>query len=156
MAESLPLMAGDFVLHSVGTLDARPGYTTEAFIYPIGYAATRMHPAIEDPTRQCLYSCRILEGDEAPEVGRGGGARVDGPLGSGARSLSPSHRPQFEVVSCEDPDTAYRAPSATEAWTQVIKQIFVRPPSFSGEEYFGLCEPAVGVRVLWMVPSPGK
>ena len=46
----------------------RPTFHNERYIWPLGFESTRSYPSMSEPTRRCLYSCRILDGGDAPIV----------------------------------------------------------------------------------------
>lgn len=46
----------------------RPAYHSERYLLPVGFESSRTYPSMIDPTRKSLYTCRILDGGEAPMV----------------------------------------------------------------------------------------
>lgn len=46
----------------------RPAFHSERYIWPVGFQSMRSYPSMTDPTQRCFYSCRILDGGEAPIV----------------------------------------------------------------------------------------
>lgn len=46
----------------------RVAYHSERYLLPVGFESTRMYPSMIEPTRRCLYTCRILDGGDTPLV----------------------------------------------------------------------------------------
>ena len=41
-------------------------YHTEELIYPVGYCSTRIFGSLKDPEKQCVYTCKVMDGGQAP------------------------------------------------------------------------------------------
>ena len=46
----------------------RLAYHCADYIYPVGFCSTRLYASLSDPTQKCLYTCKIAEGHDQPEV----------------------------------------------------------------------------------------
>uniref|UniRef100_A0A0V0GE77 Putative transforming growth factor beta regulator 1 n=1 Tax=Triatoma dimidiata TaxID=72491 RepID=A0A0V0GE77_TRIDM len=61
-----PIVLGDFTVHSLGEVCEKPDYHTEDLIYPVGYCSTRIYGSLKDPEKQCVYTCKVMDGGQAP------------------------------------------------------------------------------------------
>ncbi|GAA5916425.1 uncharacterized protein JCM6883_006104 [Sporobolomyces salmoneus] len=113
----LPLAAGIMTLNSLGVVTNQEGFTTERYIFPIGYEAVRRYPSMVNKTADAEYACRIADG------GQGG--------------------PRFELHPSDQPGVVIHASTPTGAWAQVVKAANKlrernHSNSVSGPDYFGL------------------
>lgn len=46
----------------------RPAFHNERYIWPVGFKSTRSYPSMVEPSRRCLYTCRIIDGGDGPIV----------------------------------------------------------------------------------------
>lgn len=62
-----PLGLGDLTLHSIGEIvPDRAGFHTSNSIFPVGYCSTRVYASLQNPDKQCLYTCKISDGGTGP------------------------------------------------------------------------------------------
>lgn len=62
-----PLVLGDLTLHSIGEIvPDRAGFHTSNSIFPVGYCSTRVYASLQNPDKQCLYTCKISDGGTGP------------------------------------------------------------------------------------------
>ncbi|XP_058814943.1 transforming growth factor beta regulator 1 [Topomyia yanbarensis] len=62
-----PITIGGFTIFNLGEIASdRVAYNTEYTIYPIGYTVTRPYGHLKDPTKKCIYTCRVLDNGETP------------------------------------------------------------------------------------------
>ncbi|XP_031333016.1 histone-lysine N-methyltransferase 2C-like isoform X3 [Photinus pyralis] len=133
------LRVGNLIFLNVGQLlpHQLQNFHSSNYIYPIGYKIVRFYWSIRKLNKRCSYICSIHD-----VVGR----------------------PEFRVVIKEPPeeDVEFRDSSAKAVWNRILEviasnrrenhclQLF--PKYFTGEDLFGLTEPAV-VRVLESLPG---
>lgn len=134
------LRVGSLIFLSVGQLlpHQLQNFHTSNFIYPIGYKIVRFYWSMKHVNKRCRYICSIHE--------------VTG-------------RPEFRILAQEmlnEEDVEFRDISARGVWNKVIETVanlrkenqcvHVFPKYVTGEDLFGLTEPAV-VRVLESLPG---
>ncbi|KAJ1798428.1 hypothetical protein LPJ75_006857, partial [Coemansia sp. RSA 2598] len=96
-------------------------YHNERYIWPVGYTVQREYYSMKDPARQVIYTCWITDGGDAP---------------------------LFHVEAEDMAGSPIVAPTATGAWTTVLRavnQIRQREHSnsASGPDYFGFSHPTI-------------
>ncbi|KAG2374521.1 hypothetical protein C9374_010805 [Naegleria lovaniensis] len=115
----------------------RPTFHTDKYIWPVGYKSTRYYTSVKDTNKRCLYTCEIKDGGEAPI---------------------------FVLTSDDNPNEVIEAPSATAAWTAIVKQINKIKSeesgkrvftNVSGPEYFGLAHPTI-MKLISQLPNAEK
>eukprot|EP00039_Didymoeca_costata_P024054 m.9099 g.9099 ORF g.9099 m.9099 type:complete len:1308 (-) comp4008_c0_seq1:192-4115(-) len=57
---------GGFILHDIGEICTDPGYHKQAYLYPVGFTATRPFWCSSQPKVKQLYTFQILRGTEGP------------------------------------------------------------------------------------------
>ncbi|XP_063909689.1 histone-lysine N-methyltransferase 2C-like isoform X2 [Zophobas morio] len=133
------LRVGSLIFLSVGQLlpHQLQNFHNQNFIYPIGYKIIRFYWSMRHLNKRCKYICSIHESFGKPE---------------------------FRVVIQEgvDDDVEFKDSSPKALWHRILDQIAsmrrenqcvqVFPQFVSGEDLFGLTEPAV-VRVLESLPG---
>ncbi|KAG8236512.1 hypothetical protein J437_LFUL012798 [Ladona fulva] len=134
------LRVGSLIFLSVGHLlpHQLQAFHTPQYIYPIGYKIVRFYWSMRVPNKRCRYVCSIHESKEC--------------------------RPEFRVRVQEPlhPDIHLVDNTARGVWGQVLEpltelrrtngSVRLFPRFVSGEDLFGLTEPAV-VRVLESLPG---
>lgn len=117
-----PIRIGGLQVHSLGKIVwERTSFHSERYIWPVGFESTRTYPSMIDPSRRCLYVCRIVDGGEAPI---------------------------FEMASEETPNKPIQATSATACHHAVLKAINEARDkqatnAGSGPEFFGFSHPTI-------------
>ncbi|XP_076251798.1 uncharacterized protein LOC143191021 isoform X3 [Rhynchophorus ferrugineus] len=133
------LRVGSLIFLNVGQLlpHQLQNFHTSNYIYPIGYKIVRFYWSMRHHNKRCRYICSIHD--------------------SGGR-------PEFKVVVQEtaEEDVQYRDTTPKGAWNPILEKIAALrrenkcvqmfPQFISGEDLFGLTEPAV-VRVLESLPG---
>ncbi|KAF5285410.1 hypothetical protein FQA39_LY16664 [Lamprigera yunnana] len=133
------LRVGNLIFLNIGQLlpHQLQNFHTSNYIYPIGYKIIRFYWSIRRLNKRCRYICSIHE--------------VSG-------------RPEFRILIQDPPeeDVEFRDVSAKAVWNRILEVLAanrresqclrVFPKYFSGEDLFGLTEPAV-VRVLESLPG---
>ncbi|KAK4700712.1 hypothetical protein P7C70_g5534, partial [Phenoliferia sp. Uapishka_3] len=117
----LPLALGVMVFRSFGVVTQRAHFSTERYIFPIGFECTRRYPSMIDRTDTVEYVCRIADGGAAP---------------------------RFEIDPADQPGVVISAGTPTGAWTQVVKAANLirqrnHSNSVSGPDYYGLAHNVV-------------
>ncbi|EFC48931.1 predicted protein [Naegleria gruberi] len=133
-----PIPLGALTVLSLGkVIYDRPNYHTDKYIWPVGYKSTRYYTSVKDTNRRCLYTCEIKDGGESPI---------------------------FVLSSDDNPNDIIEAPSATAAWTAIVKQINKIKSeesgkrvftNVSGPEYFGLAHPTI-MKLISQLPNAEK
>lgn len=125
------LNVGQLLPHQLAT------FHTQNYIYPIGYKIIRFYWSMRRPNKRCRYVCSIAD--------------ISG-------------RPEFRVLVQEpnEEDIELRDSSARAVWQRILEPLAqlrkdsnlvrVFPRYVSGEDLFGLTEPAV-VRILESLPG---
>lgn len=109
-------------------------YHSEKNLFPIGYKAVREHQSMFKLGERALYTCEILDG---------------------------GLKPQYKLISNEDPDNPIIRDSSTGCWIAVCNKINILQGSkrskvtISGTDRFGLSDSNV-VRLLQSLPNADK
>lgn len=133
------LRVGSLIFLSVGQLlpHQLPNFHTPNYIYPVGYKIVRFYWSMRRPNKRCRYVCSIHD--------------VSG-------------RPEFRVLVQEPAaeDQEFRDATPRAVWSKILEEVVklrnkaenvqLFPRYVSGEDLFGLTEPAV-VRVLESLPG---
>lgn len=133
------LRVGSLILCNVGQLlpHQLQNFHTPNYIYPIGYQIKRFYWSMRQPNKRCRYVCSIAD--------------VSG-------------RPEFRVLVQEphQEDIELRDATPKAIWLRILEQLAqmrkehqlvqLFPKYVSGEDLFGLTEPAV-VRILESLPG---
>lgn len=133
------MRVGSLILLNVGQLlpHQLQAFHTPNYIYPIGYKIIRFFWSMRQPNKRCRYICYIVD--------------VSG-------------RPEFRILVKEvnQEDIELRDETPKKVWQRVLAEIAklrnknqlvqVFPKYISGEDLFGLAEPAV-VRILESLPG---
>ncbi|KAF0972937.1 hypothetical protein FDP41_008789 [Naegleria fowleri] len=133
-----PIPLGALTVLSLGkVVYDRPTFHTDKYIWPVGYKSTRYYTSVKDTNKRCLYTCEIKDGGDAPI---------------------------FVLTSDDNPNEVIEAPSATAAWTAIVKQINKIKSeesgkrvftNVSGPEYFGLAHPTI-MKLISQLPNAEK
>ncbi|KAM0746395.1 FYRN-domain-containing protein, partial [Meredithblackwellia eburnea MCA 4105] len=112
----LPVNVGVFNVRKIGVISTKPNYSTERYIFPIGFESTRKYASMLDPNGMVEYVSRIADGGDSP---------------------------RFEITVSDQPGLVISAGTPTGAWAQVVKvanKIRQRnhSNSVSGPDYYGL------------------
>lgn len=60
LGDSLAIFAlGDIIVDRIG-------YQSENWIYPVGFVSTRIYGHMLEPSRMCVYTCKITDGGDFP------------------------------------------------------------------------------------------
>ncbi|XP_045189501.1 transforming growth factor beta regulator 1-like [Mercenaria mercenaria] len=117
-----PLVLGDLTLYSIGEIvPDRPGFHTSNSIFPVGYCSTRVYANIQNPDRQCLYTCKITDGGNGP---------------------------MFEIVP-EDDTKTFKSRFLSECHSQLLRALNqsrgmkLVESTGKGPDFFGLSHPVV-------------
>lgn len=133
------LRVGSLILCNVGQLlpHQLQNFHTQNYIYPIGYQIKRFYWSMRQPNKRCRYICSIAD--------------VSG-------------RPEFRVLVQEPfhEDIELRDATPKAIWQRILEELSqmrkshqlvqIFPKYVSGEDLFGLTEPAV-VRILESLPG---
>ncbi|XP_053695875.1 transforming growth factor beta regulator 1 [Sabethes cyaneus] len=118
-----PLTIAGFTIFNLGEIvPERVAYNTEYTIYPVGYTVSRPYGHLKDPTKKCIYTCRVVDSGDCP---------------------------RFEIIPENDTDLTI-AGNSTDACHSTLLQcinasldcrsIDGRP---SGDWFFGLSHPTI-------------
>ncbi|KAG5672534.1 hypothetical protein PVAND_002656 [Polypedilum vanderplanki] len=133
------MRVGSLILLNVGQLLPHQLHTfhTANYIYPIGFKIIRFFWSMRYPNKRCHYICSIADS---------------------------AGKPEFRVLVKEqnEEDTEFKDESPKKVWQKILETIVklrrenqlvrVFPKYISGEDLFGLTEPAV-VRILESLPG---
>ncbi|XP_014245835.1 transforming growth factor beta regulator 1 [Cimex lectularius] len=117
-----PIVLGDFTVHSLGEVCEKPDYHTEDLIYPIGYCSTRIYGSLKDPEKQCVYTCKVMDGGSAP---------------------------RFEIVADTDLDVPIMSASIDQCHSMLLSHINaclgteVVNAKGRGADFFGISHPTI-------------
>ncbi|KAL1139433.1 hypothetical protein AAG570_006417, partial [Ranatra chinensis] len=117
-----PIVLGDFTVHSLGEVCERSEYHTEDLIYPVGYCSTRIYGSLKDPEKQCVYTCKVMDG---------------------------GHGPRFEIVADTDLDVPLVSQSIDECHSMLLQLINdclgteVVNTKGRGADFFGISHPTI-------------
>nr|AAM29656.1 SD13650p [Drosophila melanogaster] len=135
------LRVGNMTFLNVGQLlpHQLEAFHTPHYIYPIGYKVSRYYWCVRRPNRRCRYICSIAEAGCKPEF-----------------------RIQVQDAGDKEPEREFRGSSPSAVWQQILQPITrlrkvhkwlqLFPQHISGEDLFGLTEPAI-VRILESLPG---
>lgn len=117
-----PILLGDFTVHSLGEVCERSEYHTEDLIFPVGYCSTRIYGSLKDPEKQCVYTCKVMDGGQAP---------------------------RFEIVADTDLDVPLVSDSIDECHSMLLQLINsclgaeVVNTKGRGADFFGISHPTI-------------
>ncbi|XP_017054712.2 LOW QUALITY PROTEIN: histone-lysine N-methyltransferase trr [Drosophila ficusphila] len=135
------LRVGNMTFLNVGQLlpHQLEAFHTPHYIYPIGYKVSRFYWCVRRPNRRCRYICSIAEA-----------------------SCKPEFRILVQDAGDKEPEREFRDSSPSAVWQQILQPITrlrkvhkwlqLFPQHISGEDLFGLTEPAI-VRILESLPG---
>nr|XP_016939208.1 histone-lysine N-methyltransferase trr isoform X1 [Drosophila suzukii] len=135
------LRVGNMTFLNVGQLlpHQLEAFHTPHYIYPIGYKVSRYYWCVLRPNRRCRYICSIAEAGCKPEF-----------------------RILVQDAGDKEPEREFRDSSPSAVWQQILQPITrlrkvhkwlqLFPQHISGEDLFGLTEPAI-VRILESLPG---
>lgn len=120
----LPFRCGVLTIYNWGRVDARPGFHTRKYMYPIGFKSSRLFQSYVDFSRKTEMVCEILDGGTEPI---------------------------FRLTPADAPSDHMDGPSGSHVWAQLLRRVNERRPpdskeirtSISGPEYFGLSNQTV-------------
>ncbi|KAJ2594246.1 hypothetical protein H4R99_005881 [Coemansia sp. RSA 1722] len=118
----MPVQVGILTVLNLGKIVwDQDSYHNERYIWPVGYTVQREYYSMKDPDQQVIYTCWITDGGDAP---------------------------LFHVEAEDMVGSPIAAPTATGAWTTVLRavnQIRQREHSnsASGPDYFGFSHPTI-------------
>lgn len=133
------MRVGSLILLNVGQLlpHQLQAFHTPNYIYPIGYKIIRFFWSMRQPNKRCRYMCYIVDFAGRPEF-------------------------RIRVKEVNQEDIELKDESPKKVWQKVLAEIAklreenhlvqVFPKYVSGEDLFGLAEPAV-VRILESLPG---
>lgn len=133
------MRVGSVILLNVGQLLPHQLHTfhTPNYIYPIGYKVIRFFWSMRNPNRRCRYICSIADVAGRPEF-------------------------RIHVKEVNEDDIELRNETPKKVWQSILEPIAklrrdnqlvqIFPKYISGEDLFGLTEPAV-VRILESLPG---
>ncbi|GAA5971911.1 hypothetical protein JCM11641_001566 [Rhodosporidiobolus odoratus] len=112
----LPVHAGILQVRSLGTVDLRSNFSTERYIFPVGYEANRRYASMVDPYESADYVCRVIDGG--------------------------NNAPRFELHPSDQPGVVITTGTPTGCWSAVVKasnkiRNKQHSGSISGPDYFG-------------------
>ncbi|XP_016982418.1 histone-lysine N-methyltransferase trr isoform X2 [Drosophila rhopaloa] len=135
------LRVGNMTFLNVGQLlpHQLEAFHTPHYIYPIGYKVSRYYWCVRRPNRRCRYICSIAEAGCKPEF-----------------------RILVQDAGDKEPEREFRDSTPSAVWQQILQPITrlrkvhkwlqLFPQHISGEDLFGLTEPAI-VRILESLPG---
>ncbi|KAJ2699248.1 hypothetical protein FB645_005393, partial [Coemansia sp. IMI 203386] len=118
----MPVQVGILTVLNLGKIVwDQDSYHNERYIWPVGYTVQREYYSMKDPDQQVIYTCWITDSGDAP---------------------------LFHVEAEDMVGSPIAAPTATGAWTMVLRavnQIRQREHSnsASGPDYFGFSHPTI-------------
>ncbi|KAJ1730008.1 hypothetical protein LPJ61_003243 [Coemansia biformis] len=122
----MPVQVGVLMVLSLGrVIWDRSAFHNERYIWPVGYTVQREYHSMIDPNKDVMYTCWVGEGDDAP---------------------------LFYIESEDTPNAPVIAPTATGAWTAVLRRVNQirhreHSNSASGPDYFGFSHPTIAKMV---------
>ncbi|KAJ1854462.1 hypothetical protein GGH12_004251 [Coemansia sp. RSA 1822] len=122
----MPVQVGILVVLNLGRVVwDRDTFHNERYIWPVGYTVQREYYSMVDPHTDVIYTCWVSEGKDAP---------------------------LFHVEAEDMPDASIVAPTATGAWTAVLRKVNQirhreHSNSASGPDYFGFSHPTIAKMV---------
>ncbi|KAJ2553117.1 hypothetical protein EV175_003052 [Coemansia sp. RSA 1933] len=130
----MPVQVGILTVLRLGkVIWDRDAYHNERYIWPVGYTVQREYYSMTNPNKNVIYTCWITDGGDAP---------------------------MFHVEAEDMPGAPIVAPTATGAWTAVLRtvnQIRHREHSnsASGPDYFGFSHPTIA-KMIQDLPGADK
>lgn len=61
-----PIELGSLTIHYLGEVMSEHEYHTEDVIYPVGFVSTKLYGSVQDPTLNCIYTCKISDNNGHP------------------------------------------------------------------------------------------
>jgi len=135
----MPIVLGDLVIESLGTIIPRPPYISDKHIWPIGFISTRFFSSMKNPEQKVKYICSIADSGD---------------------------RPQFVVTAEDDLGNPVVGNSPSGVWKTVLKRVAAKSSSpshknmtVSGSYQFGLSHSTVSALIRSLpeaqfIPSP--
>lgn len=118
-----PITVAGFTIYNLGEITPeRTAYNSDYTIYPVGYTVSRPFGHLKDPTKKCIYTCRVLD---------------NGPT------------PRFEIIPEHDPQLTIAGNSTDACHSTLLQCINASLPSRSidgrpsGDWFFGLSHPTI-------------
>lgn len=118
-----PITVAGFTIYNLGEITPeRTAYNSDYTIYPVGYTVSRPFGHLKDPTKKCIYTCRVLD---------------NGPT------------PRFEIIPEHDPQLTIAGNSTDACHATLLQCINASLPSRSidgrpsGDWFFGLSHPTI-------------
>ncbi|KAJ1860966.1 hypothetical protein LPJ78_005605 [Coemansia sp. RSA 989] len=117
-----PVQVGILVVLNLGrVIWDRDTFHNERYIWPVGYTVQREYYSMVDPHNDVIYTCWVSEGKDAP---------------------------LFHIEAEDMPESPIVAPTATGAWTAVLRKVNQirkreHSNSASGPDYFGFSHPTI-------------
>ncbi|KAJ1887373.1 hypothetical protein LPJ66_009152 [Kickxella alabastrina] len=118
----MPVQVGILTVLSLGRIVwDHSAYHNERYIWPVGYTVQREYYSMTDPNKQVIYTCWVTDGGVAP---------------------------LFHVEAEDMAGSPIVAPTATGAWTTVLRTVNrirqrEHSNSASGPDYFGFSHPTI-------------
>ncbi|KAJ2451276.1 hypothetical protein EV183_003730 [Coemansia sp. RSA 2336] len=118
----MPVQVGILVVLNLGRVVwDRDTFHNERYIWPVGYTVQREYYSMVDPHNDVIYTCWVSEGKDAP---------------------------LFHIEAEDMPESPIVAPTATGAWTTVLRKVNQirkreHSNSASGPDYFGFSHPTI-------------
>uniref|UniRef100_A0A1B6CYL5 INO80 complex subunit E N-terminal domain-containing protein n=1 Tax=Clastoptera arizonana TaxID=38151 RepID=A0A1B6CYL5_9HEMI len=93
-----PISLGDFTVHSLGEIVSdRSDYYTDDLIFPVGYCSSRIYGSIKDPDKQCVYTCKVIDGGLSPRFEIVADNNLDAPIIS--KSIDQCHSLLLSMIN---------------------------------------------------------
>ncbi|KAJ2654163.1 hypothetical protein IWW48_006278, partial [Coemansia sp. RSA 1200] len=130
----VPVQVGILTVLCLGqVVSNHDAYHNERYIWPVGYTVQREYHSMKNPNKNVIYTCCITDGGDTP---------------------------LFHVEAEDMPGSPIVAPTATGAWTAVLRivnQIRRREHSnsASGPDYFGFSHPTIA-KMIQDLPGAKK
>ncbi|KAJ2365964.1 hypothetical protein H4S01_002965 [Coemansia sp. RSA 2610] len=118
----MPVQVGILVVLNLGKVVwDRDAFHNERYIWPVGYTVQREYYSMIDPRQDVIYTCWVSESKDTP---------------------------LFHIEAEDAPDAPIVAPTATGAWTAVLRKVNQirhreHSNSASGPDYFGFSHPTI-------------
>lgn len=76
-----PICFGNLTVHSLGeVISDKPMYHTTDLIFPVGFVSTRVYGSLRDPSKKCMYTCKISDGGNVPQFEIAADTDLDSPI----------------------------------------------------------------------------
>ncbi|XP_013415518.1 transforming growth factor beta regulator 1 [Lingula anatina] len=118
-----PIELGTLTVYSIGEVVCdRAGYHSNDYIYPVGFCTTRLYASLDDPLKQCIYTCKITD---------------NGP------------KPKFEICPDDNPSVVFASDSASECHRMLLERIRrisgvdLVEAKGKGPDFFGFSHPTI-------------